>query len=451
MPTKPEPARIPLSPLRFPPPVEAEAMHLMLGCTLHSRDDDERVRTLCDDATAAALAYEVGRDLRNRASLASDLVVVSIARCYSPGDLAEGDWGPSFDLGAMLERIYAANEQLRGLRFLGLGKQAEQPIEAAVAEDHLPAVEYPVDCVLLLPVYVVGPSESLAKFRARLYAKPEIELPASDRTRAALARHFGLAKDAVEVATYVPDMLLDEVFASVARNGDFALICESLLDDRQEMLDYGQALVFTDKGKALLPFFTFDRYAEGHPEVGEDQLADEYLSWLVDFRELMERLGEGGAQVRVVEGSVGMDEQNDALVWQAKESASPVGDFLVELSRHADAHHDDTETEIAAIVLGFCELEDEGVIYGVLGKEDAKGRLIAQDNLFPITLEGITRCIEYAQAEAARLGLILEKTDCDEIQFCPEHRALLAPIASHGSSDAESYGFGAVKPHKFVH
>ena len=451
MPTKPEFARIPLSPLRFPPPIEAEAIHLMLGWTLASRVDDERLRTLCDDTTAAALAYEVGRDLRHRAALTTDLMVVSIARCYSPGDLAKSDWEPSFDLGAIIERMCVANEQLRGLRFLGLGKQAEQPLEAAVREDHLPAAEYPVDCVLLLPVYVVGPAESLATFRTRLYAKPEIELPASDRTRTALARHFGLAKDALEVAIYVPDMVLDEVFANVARNADFALICQSLLDDRQEMIYYGQALAFTDNGKALLPFFTFDRYAEGHPEVSEDELVDEYLSWLVDFRELMERLGQGAAQVRVVEGSSGMDEQNDALVWEAKEAASPVGDFLVELSRHADAHHDDAETEIAAIVLGFCELEDEGVVYGVLGKEDAKGRLIAQDNLFPITLEGIARCIEYAQAEAARLGLILEKTDCDEIQFCPEHRALLAPIASHGSTEAESYGFGAVKPHKFVH
>jgi len=48
----------------------------------------------------------------------------------------------------------------------------------------------------------------------------------------------------------------------------------------------------------------------------------------------------------------------------------------------------------------------------------------------------VQRCIDYAQAEADRLGLKLEITQGDDIEFCGEHRALIAPVASRSGSDA---------------
>jgi 3'-phosphoadenosine 5'-phosphosulfate sulfotransferase (PAPS reductase)/FAD synthetase len=119
--------------------------------------------------------------------------------------------------------------------------------------------------------------------------------------------------------------------------------------------------------------------------------------------------------------------------WGAKREAQTVGDFLVELSTHAQAHDAEPESEVAAMIFGMCELEDGDVAFAVLAKEDREGRLLAQDNLYPITPGGVQRCIDYAQAEADRLGLKLQMTESEEIEFCAEHRALIAPVASrHG-------------------
>lgn len=71
--------------------------------------------------------------------------------------------------------------------------------------------------MLLLPVYVLGPVDDLASFKDRLYADPELELRASDRTRHVLIEQFGLSKGALDAATYVPDAFLDELIETMNR------------------------------------------------------------------------------------------------------------------------------------------------------------------------------------------------------------------------------------------
>ena len=422
-------------PLRFPAPAGIEALHLLLLCTVRSRDQDERLGTLLPDEAAAAIAYEVGRDLRNKAQVGDDLLVVTVARCYAAALWSATDWEPSRALGALIGRTYLANEPVAGLRVLGLGRQVQAALDATVPPASSLPETYPATRMLLLPVYVVGPADGMESFRDRLYADPELGLWASDRIRAALAKQFGLGKADLNAATYVPDAFLDELVDTMNRGTSMALITGALSRRSTHRISFGQAPVFTDEGKAYVPFFSFDTYADAYPEVDEDELAEAYLAWRDDFRELTEGLEEEDVAVRVIEGSAAMFDEEEEVAWVAKGEAQPLGDFLVELSTHAQAHEREPESEAAAIVLGVCEPEDGDVAFGVLGKEDREGRLLAQDNLYPVTAAGVQRCIDYAQAEADRLGLKLEITQMDEIEFCAEHRALIAPVSRPGLGD----------------
>jgi hypothetical protein len=423
-------------PLRFPAPAAIEALHLLLLCTVHSRDQDERLGTLLADEVAAAIAYEVRRDLRNKAQLGDDLLVVTVARCYAAVLWSATDWEPSRALGALLGRAYLANESMAGLRVLGLGRQVEAVLDTTVPPASSFPETYPAMRMLLLPVYVVGPADDVESFKDRLYADPELELRASDRTRAALFKHFGLGKGDLDAATYVPDAFLDELIETMNRGTTMALITDALSERSTHRFSFGEAPVFADEGKAYVPFFSFDTYAEAYPEIDEDELAEAYLAWRDDYNELTEALADEDVAVRVIEGLAAMFDEEEEVAWMAKEEAQSVGDFLVEFSTHAQAHEGEPENEVANIVLGVCELDDGDVAFAVLGKEDREGRLLAQDNLYPVTAAGVQRCIDYAQAEADRLGLKLEITESDEIEFCAEHRALIAPVASRRGSDA---------------
>ena len=438
-------------PLRFPAPAGIEALHLLLLCTVRSRDQDERLGTLLPDEAASAIAFEVGRDLRNKAQLADDLLVVTVARCHAAALWSATDWEPSHALGALVGRAYLANEPMAGLHVLGLGSQVQAALDATVPPADSLSETYPAMRMLLLPVYVVGPADGMESFKDHLYADPALELRASDRTRAALTKQFGLGKGDLDAATYVPGAFLDELLETMNRGTSLALITGALCERSPDRLSFGEASVFADEGKAYVPFFTFDTYAEAFPEIDEDELADAYLGWRDDFLELIEALGEEDVAVRVIEGSAAMFDEEDEVAWVAKGEAEAVADFLVELSTHAQAHEGEPENEAAAIVLGVCQLDDGDVAFGVLGKEDKEGRLLTQDNLYPITAAGVQRCIDYAQAEADRIGLKLEITQSDEIEFCAEHRALVAPLASLRGSDAGGDESRRSMPHKLIH
>ena len=176
-------------PLRFPPPAAIEALHLLLPCTVRSRDQDDRLGTLLPDEAAAAIAYEVRRDLRNKAQLGDGLLVVTVARCYAATQWSATDWEPSRALGTLLGRAYLANESMAKLRVLGLGSQVEATLDATVPPASSFPETYPAMRMLLLPVYVVGPVDDVESFKDRLYADPELELRASDRTRCCSTLH----------------------------------------------------------------------------------------------------------------------------------------------------------------------------------------------------------------------------------------------------------------------
>ena len=305
--------------------------------------------------------------------------------------------------------------------------------------------------MLLLPVYVLGPVDDLASFKDRLYADPELELRASDRTRHVLIEQFGLGKGALDAATYVPDAFLDELIETMDRGTSLALITGALSERSTSRFSFGQVPVFADEGKAYVPFFSFDIYAEAYPEMDEDELAEAYLAWRDDFHELTEALAEEDVAVRVIEGSAAMFDEEEEVAWVAKGEAQTVGDFLVEFSTHAQAHEGEPDGEAAAMVLAVYELEDGDVVFGILGKEDREGRLLAQDNLYPVTQAGVQPCIDYAQAEADRLGLKLEMIESDEIEFCAEHRALIAPAASRPGSHNGGDQSGRSAPRNVIH
>ena len=168
-------------PLRFPAPAAIEALHLLLLCTVHSRDQDERLGTLLADEAAAAIAYEIRRDLKNKTQLGDDLLVVTVARCYAAALWGATDWEPSHALGTLLGRAYLANESMAKLRVLGLGSQVEAALDKTVPPGSSFPQTYPAMCMLLLPVYVLGPVDSVESFKDRLYADPGLELRASDR------------------------------------------------------------------------------------------------------------------------------------------------------------------------------------------------------------------------------------------------------------------------------
>ena len=374
-----------------------------------------------------------------------------MARCYAAALWSASDWEPSHALGTLLGRAYLANESMEKLRVLGLGSQAEATLDATVPPASFFPQTYPAKRMLLLPVYVVGPVDDVESFKDRLYADPELELRASDRTRDALLKHFGLGKGDLDAATYVPDAFLDELIETMNRGTTMALITDALSERSTHRFSFGEAPVFAEEGKAYVPFFSFDTYAEAYPEIDEDELADAYLAWRDDFYEFSEALGEEDVTVRVIEGSSAMLDEEDEVASVAKGEAQSVGDFLVELSTHAQAHEGEPENEVANIVLGMCALDDGDVAFGVLGKEDRVGRLLAQDNLYPVTPVGMQRCIDYAQAEADRLGLKLEIIRGDEIEFCAEHRALIAPVALRRGSDAGRDDSRRSTQKKFIH
>ena len=156
------------------------------------------------------------------------------------------------------------------------------------------------------------------------------------------------------------------------RGTSMALITGALSERSTQRFRFGEAPVFAEEGKASVPFFSFDTYAETYPEIDEDELAHAYLAWRDDFLELNEALAEEDVTVRVIEGSAAMLDEEDEVAWVAKGEAQVVGDFLVELSTHAQAHEGESDKEAVAIVLGMCELDDGDVAFGVLGKEDRR-------------------------------------------------------------------------------
>jgi hypothetical protein len=435
-----------------PDAVQVEAFHLVFASVLPSAEAENRLSQLLEPSDASQLAQLVDRDVRSKTRLPESITLAVIGRLYHAERLSDDDWYLSDELGRMVGRVYLANSDVQVVRALGIGSESQAAIKKLEVEP-VPDKDkaYPILGYYLLPVYLTGQEAALDAFMDRLLESKAPVGKASSRTIAWIAQCFAVDAANLSVFGYVPEAMLEDTLAELYRAGQFGIATRKIVEGETDRTGYGTAMLFTEPGRAVVPFFTFDKFAEANLELTPDDLPDAYLAWLADYRTLLDNLEQSKVPVTVIEGSRAMLGENEQVAAHARTAAKEVTGLLMEVSDHEVYDGPFDPSEVASVNITFCDTKAEKGVYAVLSKQDAEGRLLSQLNLYPVVPDGMKLAMEYAKGEAGSFGVQLSSGVYDDIEFCEVHRKITAPIISSVSPDADLSDALSVRKTRTVH
>lgn len=282
-----------------------------------------------------------------------------------------------------------------------------------------------------VPISIVGGTGALDAFEEAFYDKERTHLHFADENIAkALVQAFGLNAGELKVVGYEDLDYASEALGTYSINAKMTEIARVKENGGQVFFNLKRVPVFVVQNKVFAGFFTFDAYARRIPHIlpGGD-LEDEYMDFQVDFRYVLNVLTEEGLAPIIINYPT----DSNTVRWEDVLKAKREGHVLIE------AAHDGLEYSEAGEADGFtlvCMSDPEsGALVGaIMSKHNEEGHLMAQTNLYPLTLDGMTQIMDYGKAIAQREGMSLDIIEGQTLYIDEDLRVLKAPAQCTSSS-----------------
>jgi hypothetical protein len=275
-----------------------------------------------------------------------------------------------------------------------------------------------------IPISVVGGVGALDAFEENFFQKDQVSLPfADERIVVALLDAFGLAPGELKAVGYEDLDDTSKALGAFTTNAKMIEIERAVKNAGQVFYQIKKVPVFVSQSKVRVGFFTFDAFARRMPhlETGGD-LEEMYIDFQRDFRFVVDILtSEGLSPIIINYPSV-----TGTVTWEEVLKAKKLENVFLE-----DAHRGLPTTEegdaVSLDMICMTHPDDHTLVAATLSKLNESGEIMAQTNLYPLSIDAMTLVLEYAKAIAQREGLALDITEGDNLYINAELRALSAP------------------------
>lgn len=354
---------------------------------------------------------------------------------------------------------YKESEPINNINAVGIGSDQPGAGLGHGLDCEPPQTDYPTTIKCALPVIIVSNKWwTLSPWLDKLGEENEFWRVSDSRLVDAVSRAFG-CHERIQTLGMAADFMLNEEVADILDSTAPAAVAEGaedmlqLISNRMPLPD--DCTLFTVNGETVLPFLTFDAFAEAHPDISYYGLGRMYQAYLIVYRNFCLSLIEDGVPFRVIRGSRDLFRGNEAEQRAALYSALSeriIDGTLIERStqergdsREKPSHlsvcgvlSSNKDPEYADIYEGLDESEDpdrdQMEICLIVTAADEQG-ILWQENLYPVVPSTVETVLAYIEKLEAEFGVKATWMKEDGIPCCPDSRKLMS-----------RYRYGASEP-----
>lgn len=282
-----------------------------------------------------------------------------------------------------------------------------------------------------VPISIVGGTGALDAFEEAFYDKERTHLHFADEKIAeALVKAYGLKAGELKVVGYEDLDYASEALGTYSINAKMTEIARVKENGGQVFFNLKRVPVFVVQNKVFAGFFTFDALARRVPHIlpGGD-LEDEYMDFQVDFRYVLNALTSEGLAPIIINYPT----DSSTVRWEDVLKAKREGDVLIEAAHDGLEYVEHGEADGFTLVC-MSDPESGALVGAIMSKHNEEGHLMAQTNLYPLTLEGMTQIMDYGKAIAQREGMSLDIIEGQSLYIDEDLRVLKAPAQCTSSS-----------------
>jgi hypothetical protein len=275
-----------------------------------------------------------------------------------------------------------------------------------------------------VPVSIVGGVGALDAFEEAFYDKERTHLHFADvKIAEALVKSFDLNAGELKVVGYEDLDYASEALGTYSVNAKMTEISRVKETGGQVFFNLKRIPVFVVQGKVHVGFFTFDALARRVPHIlpGGD-LEDEYMNFQMDFRYVLDALTDEGLAPVIINYPT----DSTTVRWEDVLKAPKEGDILIEAAHDGLNFVEEGEAD-GFTLMCMSDPESGALVAAIMSKHNEEGHLMAQTNLYPLTLDGMTLIMEYGKAIAQREGLALDIIEGQNLYIDDDLRVLKAP------------------------
>jgi hypothetical protein len=275
-----------------------------------------------------------------------------------------------------------------------------------------------------VPISIVGSTGALDAFEEAFYDEERTHLHFADTKIAdALEQAFGLSAGELKVVGYEDLDYASEALGTYSINAKMGEISRVKENGGQVFFNLKRVPVFVAQGKVHVGFFTFDALARRAPHIlpGGD-LEDEYMDFQMDFRYVLKTLTDEGLAPVIINYPT----EGSTVRWEDVLKAPREGDILIERAHEGLDFTESGEADGFTLVC-MSDPESGALVGAIMSKHNEEGHLMAQTNLYPLTLDGMALVMEYGKAIAQREGLALDIIEGQTLYIDDDLRVLKAP------------------------
>lgn len=405
--------------VHFANPLQASVIGLLVE-VVTTPDVLERISKPLSETASQNLAKLVANDMRDSLKAAHVSTIVA-AGLIDEASLDDEELDIKVALEHMSEQyvavhpgVYSAaltmtNNGLDGICF---------PQLEAKNDDNVSSLCY---CI---PISIVGGTGALDTFEETFYDNERKHLQfADEKIAAALVKAYGLKSGELKVVGYEDLEYASEALGTYNVNAKLTEIARVKETGGQLFYNVKRVPVFVAQGKVHVAFLTFDMLARRTPELqpGGD-LEDEYMDFQIDFRYVLDALNEEGLSPVIINYPT----DSTTVRWEDVLKAPVEGDILIEKASDSIAFVNGGDAD-GLTLLCMSDPNSGALVGAILSKHDDEGHLLAQTNIYPLTLNGMTLVMEYGKAIAQREGLSLDIIEGQTLYIDDELRVLQAP------------------------
>lgn len=379
-----------------------------------------KIQALVPEDKAQALAALVAEDMREKFQ-AKDLNTVLVAGLIDEANLTDKNSDVIIALEHTAEQHTIAHFNCTSVALTGYNN--------GFAAIEFPALEplNPENVSILgfcMPFAMVGGAEDLTAFESLCFPEEKQSLPlASPAVLKALANAFDLDEGSIKGVGYEEVDFVGEALSAFSTHAKMVEIASAAKNDRQALYTIKSVPVFITKSKIRVCFFSFDSYARRMPLLTTDgPLQDAYMDYVRDFRFVVEQLEyEGLSPIKIAFPS-----EIGKVTWDQVLSAPKLDNLYIEQA-HPGLKTDAQGEAVALDVICMRDPNDGALVAATLAVLNENGEVLAQTNVFPLTIDGMGLVVDYAKAIAQKNSLDLDVTEGDDLYLNTELRALSSP------------------------
>jgi hypothetical protein len=295
-----------------------------------------------------------------------------------------------------------------------------------------PSNEYEVSYLsYCLPISIVGGTGALDAFEENFYQENREHLHfADERIVDALLEAYGLAPGELKVIGYEDLEDASEALGAFSTNAKLIEIGRAQENGRQAFYLLKLVPVFVTQNQVRVAFLTFDVFARRMPQLETvRELEEEYFNFQRDFRFVVDILTSEGLSPIIIS----YPSATGTVSWEEVVKAKRQQDLMIEEAHRALPMTDDGEATTLDVIC-MTNPDDHVLVAATISKLNEDGAIMAQTNVYPLSVDAMELVLEYAKAIAQREGLELEVTEGDNLYVNNELRALSAPPYTHTST-----------------